>query len=219
MPNPSKFNTLALSHLTPRPDFIIAASSACEVQYPRLESPGFSARLHYSGKLRMRGSVPSPRVAWLFSPTPLQRQALHARFSTLAPSRLASQPDSVTAARSACEVQYPRLESPGFSARLRYSGKLRMRGSVPWPRFAWLLSPTPLQWQPPHARFSTLASSRLASQPDSITAASSACEVQYPHPKSPGFSARLHYSGKLHMRGSVPSPRVAWLLSPTPLQR
>ncbi|CAH1438883.1 unnamed protein product [Lactuca virosa] len=73
-----------------------------------------------------------------------ERQAPHARFDTLASSRLASQPDSIIAASSACEVQYPRLESPGFSARLHYSGKLRMRGSVPLPRVAWLLSPTPL---------------------------------------------------------------------------
>ncbi|CAH1439890.1 unnamed protein product [Lactuca virosa] len=92
---------------------------SCEVQYPRLESPGFSA-------------------------APSQRQAPHARFSTLASSRLASQPGSVIAASSACEVQYPRLESPDFSARLRYSGKLRMRGSIPSPRVAWLLSPAPL---------------------------------------------------------------------------
>ncbi|CAH1416061.1 unnamed protein product [Lactuca virosa] len=165
----------------------------------------------------MRGSVPSPRVAWLPSPTPLQRQAPHARFSTLASSRLASQPDSITAASSACEVQHPRLESPGFPARLHYSDKLHMRGSVPSPQVAWLPNPAPLQRQAPHARFSTLASSRLASQPDFITAASSACEVQYPRLESPGFSARLHYSGKLRMRGSVPSPRVSWLLSPTPL--
>ncbi|CAH1425664.1 unnamed protein product [Lactuca virosa] len=194
----------------------------------------------------MRGSVPSPRVAWLLSPTPLQRQAPHARFSTLTSSRLASQPDSTIAASTACE--YPRLESPGFSARLHYSGKHRMRGLVPSPRVVWLPSPTPLQRQAPHARFSTLGSSRLASQPDStiaastacerqapharfsilalsrlasqpdsITAASTACEVQYPRLESPGFSARLHYSGKHRMRGSVPSPRVAWLLSPTPL--
>ncbi|CAH1451528.1 unnamed protein product [Lactuca virosa] len=71
--------------------------------------------------------------------------------------------------------------------------------------------------QAPLARFSTLASSRLASQPDSIIAASSACEVQYPRLESPGFSARLHYSDKLRMRGSVPLPRVVWLLSPTPV--
>ncbi|CAH1427141.1 unnamed protein product [Lactuca virosa] len=92
----------------------------------------------------MRGSVPSPRVVWLLSPTPLQRQAPHARFSTLASSCLAPQPDSIIAASSACEVKYPRLESSGFSARLHYSGKLRMRGSVPSPRVAWLLSLTPL---------------------------------------------------------------------------
>ncbi|CAH1432534.1 unnamed protein product [Lactuca virosa] len=73
--------------------------------------------------------------------------------------------------------------------------------------------------QAPHARFNTLASSRLASQPDSIIAASSACEVQYPRLESPGFSARLHYSGKLRMRGSVPSPRVAWLPIPVPLKQ
>ncbi|CAH1418353.1 unnamed protein product [Lactuca virosa] len=163
----------------------------------------------------MRGSVPSPRVAWLLSPTPLYRQAPHV--STLASSRPASHPDSIIAASSACEAQYPRLESPGFSARLHYSGKLRMRSSVPLPRVAWLLSPTPLYRQAPRVRFSTLASSRLASQPGSIIAASSAFEVQYPRLESPGFSARLHYSGKLRMRGSVPSPRVAWLFSPTPL--
>ncbi|CAH1414280.1 unnamed protein product [Lactuca virosa] len=92
----------------------------------------------------MRGSVPSPRVAWLLSPTPLQRKAPHARFNTLASSRLASQPDSIIAAISACKAQYPLLESPGFPARLHYSGKLRMRGSVPFPRVAWLLSLTPL---------------------------------------------------------------------------
>ncbi|CAH1445775.1 unnamed protein product [Lactuca virosa] len=109
-------STLASSRLAPQADSIIAARSAYEVQYPRLESPGFSARLHYSGKLSMRGSVPSPRVAWLLSPTPLQRQAPHARFSTLASGRLTSQPDSIMAARSVCEVRYPRLELPGFSA-------------------------------------------------------------------------------------------------------
>ncbi|CAH1413596.1 unnamed protein product [Lactuca virosa] len=92
----------------------------------------------------MRGSVPSPRVAWLPSPTPLRRQAPHARFNTLASSCLASQPNSIIEAPTAYEVQYPRLESPGFSARLHYSGKLRMRGSVPSPRVAWLLSPGPL---------------------------------------------------------------------------
>ncbi|CAI9290864.1 unnamed protein product [Lactuca saligna] len=150
---------------------------------PCLESLGFSARLHCSG------SIPSPRDAWLPSPTPLQRQAPHARSSTLASSRLASEPDSITTASSACEIQYPRLESPGFSARLHYSDKLRIRGPVPSPRVAWLPSMTPLQRQAPHARFSTLTSSCLASHPDSIIATSSACEVHYPCLESPGFLA------------------------------
>ncbi|CAH1445017.1 unnamed protein product [Lactuca virosa] len=92
----------------------------------------------------MRGLVPSPRVAWPLSPTPLQQRAPHARFNTLALSHLTSQPDSIIAASSAGEVQYPRLESPGFSARLYYSGTLRIRGSVLSPRVAWLLSLTPL---------------------------------------------------------------------------
>ncbi|CAH1432876.1 unnamed protein product [Lactuca virosa] len=127
------------------------------------------------------------------------RQAPHARFSTLASSRLAFQHGSIVAASSACEVQYPRLESSGFSARLHCSGKLRMRGSVPSPRVAWLLSPTPLQRQAPYVRFSTLASSRMAFQSGTIVAASSACEVQYPRLESSGFSARFHCSCKLRM--------------------
>ncbi|CAI9261623.1 unnamed protein product [Lactuca saligna] len=73
-----------------------------------------------------------------------ERQALHARLSTLASILLTSQPDSIIAASPTCEVQYARLESPGFSTRLHYSSTLRMRGSVPLLRVAWLLSPTPL---------------------------------------------------------------------------
>ncbi|CAH1416575.1 unnamed protein product [Lactuca virosa] len=101
----------------------------------------------------MRGLIPSPRVVWLLSPTALQRQAPHARFSTLASSRLASQPtplqrqaphtrfstlamshpapqpDSIISASSACEVQYPRLKSPDFSARLqRKAPHARLKG-------------------------------------------------------------------------------------------
>ncbi|CAI9295568.1 unnamed protein product [Lactuca saligna] len=152
MPSRPRFSTLASSHLASQSDSIIGVSSACEVQHPRLESPGFSSRLHYSGKLRMR------------------------------------------ATSSACEVQHPRLESFGFSARIHYSGKLRMREAS---------STCEVQY---------LASSRLASLSDSIIVARSAYEVQHPHLKLFGFSARLHYSNMLRPFHTMLS-RVMYLRS------
>ncbi|CAH1433948.1 unnamed protein product [Lactuca virosa] len=58
----------------------------------------------------------------------------------------------------------------------------------------------------PHARFSTLVLSRLASQPDSIIAASSTCEVQHPRLGSSGFSARLHQRHAPPTRFKGPQP-------------
>ncbi|CAH1449101.1 unnamed protein product [Lactuca virosa] len=104
----------------------------------------------------MRGLVSLPRVAWLLNPTPLLRQAPPARFSILASSHLASQPDSIISASSACKLKHPCLESFGFSARLYYCDKLRMRGSAPSPRVAWLPIPAPLQQHAPPTRLKGL---------------------------------------------------------------
>ncbi|CAI9270995.1 unnamed protein product [Lactuca saligna] len=55
LPNPQRSSIFASSRMASQLDSIKVESYACKVQYPCLESSGFSTRLYYSGKLRVQG--------------------------------------------------------------------------------------------------------------------------------------------------------------------